>query len=391
MSAAAIRKEKRPNIRIRPLFVLWHRWFGILAALWLALMGLTGSAVVYYDELDVWLNQDLKKVEARSEPASVELWFAAARDQFPDRFIRFVDLPGAPDDSVRLSMPSLEDDSEVEVFVDPYTAELLGSRSYDAAGLGPRNLMNFLYGLHLDLHLGDWMLWFLGLVAFFWILDHAVSVVLSFPTARKWAASFRVRWRKGRHKLTFDLHRAMGLWLWPVTLMFAVSGLYFNWYEHVVAAVDRVSPVTERAIFALPANDAADFAPQIDFDEAFTIAGRLEGAPEVDLASYNPWKAAYELRAHDVRDIDPYGRRMIVVEANSGKVLSDRHITEGTAGDVFLAWQYPLHSGKAFGGIGRAIIFVSGILVAILCITGIILWARKLGARRWRKGARRLG
>ena len=72
------------------------------------------------------------------------------------------------------------------------------------------------------------MFWFLGLVAFLWIFDHLVSLVLSFPVLRKWLASFRVRWRSGGHKMTFDLHRAGGLWFFPVTLMFAVSAVYFN-------------------------------------------------------------------------------------------------------------------------------------------------------------------
>jgi uncharacterized iron-regulated membrane protein len=101
----------------------------------------------------------------------------------------------------------------------------------------------------------------------------------------------------------------------------------------------------------------------------------------VDMASYNPFKGVYEIRAYDPRDIDPYGRRMIVVGGDDGAVIDDRHFADGTAGDIFTAWQYPLHSGKAFGGIGRFIIFVSGILLAALCVTGVMIWVRKLRAR----------
>jgi uncharacterized iron-regulated membrane protein len=76
---------------------------------------------------------------------------------------------------------------------------------------------------------------------------------------------------------------------------------------------------------------------------------------------------------------------MIVVGGQDGALLSDRHRTEGSAGDVFLAWQYPLHSGKAFGAIGRFIIFVSGIVLTVLCVTGIMIWLRKRSARTRRK------
>ena len=101
----------------------------------------------------------------------------------------------------------------------------------------------------------------------------------------------------------------------------------------------------------------------------------------VDMLSYNPMKGIYELRLYDPRDIDIYGRRLIVISAQHANVVSDRHVAEGSAGDVFLAWQYPLHSGKAFGEIGRAIIFASGLMLTGLCVTGLMIWWRKRWAR----------
>ncbi|MBR9807769.1 MAG: PepSY domain-containing protein [Alphaproteobacteria bacterium] len=387
MRSSLISSIRRPGFRVRPLLVFWHRWFGLFAALWLALMAITGSAVVYYEELDSWLNPDLRQVEVITPALPPETWLGAAKAEYPDRFIRFVDLPDAPDKSVRIAMPYVEEGKgdEIEVYVDPYTAKVLGYRAHDVMSLQPRYLMNFLYGLHLDLHLGDAMFWFLGLVAFLWIFDHLVSLVLSFPVLRKWLASFRVRWRSGGHKMTFDLHRAGGLWFFPVTLMFAVSAVYFNWYTFFVSSVNAVSPVTQRAIFTLPTRETPDFGPPVSFADALAEAGAVEGRPGIDMASYNPWKGVYELRAYDPRDIDNYGRRMIVVDGESGSVLSDRHSAEGSAGDVFIAWQYPLHSGKAFGGVGRAIIFVSGIALFMLCVTGILIWWRKFKARAKRR------
>ncbi|WP_300381449.1 PepSY domain-containing protein [Henriciella sp.] len=378
---------KRPGFRVRPLLVFWHRWFGIFATLWLALMGITGSAVVYYGELDTWLNPDLRQVEvpdASRMPAAA--WLDSAQQAYPERYVRFIDLPDAAGKSVRISMPARAGGApSIEVYVDPYSAEVLGHREHDVVSLHPRYLMNFLYELHLDLHLGPLMVWFLGLVSLLWIIDHFAAAYLSFPKLKKWMASFRVRFRQGGHKTTFDLHRAGALWVWPVTLALAVSGVYFNWYEGFVRTVDAVSPVTPRAIFTLEEVEQPVFDPAISFPEAFDIAGQGAGDPEFDMASYNPRTAAYELRAYDPRDIDGYGRRMIVIGGEDGSLISDRHSTEGSAGDVFLAWQYPLHSGKAFGAVGRAIIFVSGILLSIVCITGIMIWARKRAARRKRR------
>jgi uncharacterized iron-regulated membrane protein len=55
---------------------------------------------------------------------------------------------------------------------------------------------------------------------------------------------------------------------------------------------------------------------------------------------------------------------------------------EGTAGDIFVQLQFPLHSGEIAGLAGRIVISISGILVAVLSITGVLIWARKWRARR---------
>ena len=34
------------SFRLRPLLVFWHRWFGLLSAVWLVLMAVTGSLIV---------------------------------------------------------------------------------------------------------------------------------------------------------------------------------------------------------------------------------------------------------------------------------------------------------------------------------------------------------
>ncbi|WP_273240803.1 PepSY-associated TM helix domain-containing protein [Hyphomonas atlantica corrig.] len=390
MTPTVSRKHKRPGLRVRPLLVFWHRWFGLFAALWLALMGITGSAIVYYDELDTWMNPDLQRVERGNAFAPVSEWEATANAAFPDQFVRFVDFPESETRSARLSMSPRPGTTatDLEAYIDPYTAELLGTRAHDVVSLSPRYLMNFLYELHLDLHLGPMMVWFLGLVALLWILDHVAALILSFPNVKKWMASFKVRWGAGSHKVNFDLHRAGGLWFWPVTLVVAVSSLYLTWYEPFVRTVDAVSPITPRAIFSLPARETALYEPALDFSAAHTRVQSDSGHPDVDMASYNPRLGVYELRAFDPRDIDGYGRRMIVVDGESGDILSDRHSTEGSSGDVFIAWQYPLHSGKAFGTIGRIIIFASGFLVTLLCVTGIVIWAKKFRARRAKSSPR---
>ncbi|NHK28707.1 PepSY domain-containing protein [Parvularcula flava] len=370
------------SFRLRPLLVFWHRWFGLLSAVWLVLMAVTGSLIVFYDEGDALLNPDLRRVTPGAEWRPADEWVAAAREAFPDGYASIIDIPERADESVYMvvsDLPGAQNENlsdSAAVFVDPYTAQVLGYRWLDHAGFGRRYVMDILYRLHIDLYLGDWMMWFLGLVALLWMIDHIPAAILSFPVLKKWAASFTIRRGVKGHKRVFDLHRASGVWLLPVTFMLAVSGLYFNWYETVTHTVDAVSPVTERYIFHAPALDEPVYQPPVGFTAAIDS---IDG--EVDMIRLFPWSGLYEARVYDERDIDMYGRRMVVVDGVEGGIVSDRHVTENSAGGVFLAWQYPLHSGKAFGWPGRLLIFFSGIALTTICVTGVMIWWRKWRAR----------
>jgi uncharacterized iron-regulated membrane protein len=50
---------------------------------------------------------------------------------------------------------------------------------------------------------------------------------------------------------------------------------------------------------------------------------------------------------------------------------------EGSAGDIFLQAQFPLHSGRIFGVAGRVAVSILGLAVAVLSATGVIIWARR--------------
>ncbi|HWT51888.1 MAG TPA: PepSY-associated TM helix domain-containing protein, partial [Caulobacter sp.] len=57
----------------------------------------------------------------------------------------------------------------------------------------------------------------------------------------------------------------------------------------------------------------------------------------------------------------------------------------GTAADIFVQAQFPLHSGRILGLPGRILISLTGLVVAALSVTGVVIWWRKRKARAGRK------
>lgn len=72
---------------------------------------------------------------------------------------------------------------------------------------------------------------------------------------------------------------------------------------------------------------------------------------------------------------------MIFVDGRSGGLAGGRVPWEGTAADVFMQLQFPLHSGRIAGVPGRILLSIMGIVVAMLSLTGIIIWLKKRQAR----------
>lgn len=77
-----------------------------------------------------------------------------------------------------------------------------------------------------------------------------------------------------------------------------------------------------------------------------------------------------------------FGRTQVYVDARTGAVLAVRDPRADTAADAFMAWQFPLHNGEAFGPAGRWAVFATGLAPAVLYATGLVLWVRKRRARR---------
>jgi uncharacterized iron-regulated membrane protein len=73
----------------------------------------------------------------------------------------------------------------------------------------------------------------------------------------------------------------------------------------------------------------------------------------------------------------PLGNPWLFVDARDGHVYAAEVPGQGTAGELFMQAQFPLHSGRIFGLPGRIGVSLLGLAVAMLSATGVLLWLRK--------------
>lgn len=414
----ALLRSGDDSVRLsRQLWVLVHRWAGLTIAAFLAISGLTGAMLAFTDELEPLLLPQVFRA-APPVPGTVPLNPFNLRDRvlarYPDALITQVPLRADPGRTLRFSIQRLDRQTGMtvpyaeswdEIFVSPYDGSETGRRRWGDIGQGAINLLPFVHHLHDSLTMDKWGRLTLGVAAMIWTLDCFVGFYLTLPirsTSRPdgrgflhlWRSSWKIRWRQGSHKRTFDLHRAGGLWLWPMLLVFAWSGVAFNLpqvYDPVMRQISYL-PIAEG--IAPPANGTggpgvdARAAAQQGRSLALTVTRRAgfaidEGGPAS--ISYYPEIGVYLFRftsSASVASAD-YGDSLVIFSAKTGQLLKSVLPRQEAVGGALHAWLEALHLA-AIGGLPYkfAVAFV-GLLVTSLSVTGTMIWMKKRAARLW--------
>lgn len=232
---------------------LWriHFYSGMFALPFILLISVTGLVILYTGPIEDLTRGDVLSVESRpGEFASFDDQAAAVETAYPDASLGDMTPPADPGRSTRFFVDD-GSDAGLHVYVDPYTAEVLGEST---PGGGVVGLSNRLHGylnndavtvplpsvaalwdggaIVRDYVLGDLVLEILGV----WTLVLVGSGLYLFWPRRsrnssgtkgerrllsvRWSAGGRVRWR--------DLHGLAGFVMIPVMVLTIVSGMAWS-------------------------------------------------------------------------------------------------------------------------------------------------------------------
>ena len=120
-----------------------HFYAGLFAAPILVLLAITGMVILYTEPIEQALDGDLVTVTvaAGDEQVTFDDQRAAVADRYPDWDVVSVTPPEEPDRSTAFAMTD-EDGSAVNVYVDPYTGEVLGRQNDGADIVGLANRLH---------------------------------------------------------------------------------------------------------------------------------------------------------------------------------------------------------------------------------------------------------
>jgi uncharacterized iron-regulated membrane protein len=244
----------------RAIFQL-HLWSGIALSLYILVICVSGSAIVFRRDLDKTLCPPNVSVHVGPRRLSTAELKAKAHERY-QRFdpsqmkVRSARGPNAPVE-ILFSGRGVQ----LDRLFDPYTGEDLA----DAIGCEP-SFVTTLAAFHDHLGAGQTGLLANGLAALAVTLLAVSGAVVWWPGRRHLWRAMTVRTSAPAHRLMRELHGALGFWLVLLVLLWTLTGIYFAFPRPFNALADYIDAA---GVAPLSVDDAIAAIVRLHFGRAF--------------------------------------------------------------------------------------------------------------------------
>lgn len=257
-----LRHPQRVFLR-RALFQI-HLWTGIGSAIYLFVVCLTGSVLVYRNELYRTFSPMPVIVEGSGPALTPDELKAAASRAYPGYEVETPKPGDTPQHAIELKLS--RDEASIQRLFHPFTGQDLGN----PLPLGFR-LSAWMLDLHDNLLGGPTGRQVNGVGALGLLLVCLTGVVIWWPGVESWRRSLTVDVRANWKRLNWTLHSALGFWFFLFILMWAVTGAYLGLQPLFASAFDYIQPFDE----ANPVDER--LVDRIQYWLAYLHFGRLGG------------------------------------------------------------------------------------------------------------------
>ncbi|MBJ6144911.1 PepSY domain-containing protein [Hymenobacter sp. BT559] len=392
-----------------------HLYLGLVSGLFLVVVCLTGSILVFEEELEHAFHRERYVVEAATTPRlSLAQLTAAVRAAKPKARIngfkvyadptRTVEVnlggagrPGGPQGEPRgAGMASQAErqgqrggerspaggpakggpgkgDRGPTLFLNPYTGAVLGEFNKQ------QSFFHFIEEIHRGLVAGRVGKLVMGINSSIFVFILGTGLVLWWPATRRALSSrLRVKWDASWKRVTYDWHTALGFYSSVFLLIMALTGvgMAFDWVGKGINTLthspqQRPEPPTSTLPAGLaPAAFGADAALALarqQAPDAKSYILQLPKAPDgsVQVGILRP--GALMERATDDVYLDQY----------TGQVLRQQAYAEKPVGQRIRGLFKPIHTGAIFGWPTKVLAFVVVLLGATFPITGTLMWLNR--------------
>jgi|GEM_PF-3290843 len=368
------------NLPLRILVRNLHLAATVFFGLFVVVAGLSGSALVFREELERrWYEP---RVTPTGPALPLESLRTAASSVEPARRISMVVLPDRPDRPVQFILQkrearTLKEADQMSVYVNPYTGVVESFRRREASLLGR------LRDLHFAFFSGPPGLTFNGYVAIALAFLSASGFVL-WVQASPVKQRFQVTLRGSLKSVIWNLHRQTGLMTFALLILVSFTGAYYSFRDSYLSVIEAFAgPLPPRGAPALPRRGPSDTLRSLD--EIATAArsaspgGRL-AVLRIPARDSSAWTVTFHREgglgespdSGPTLHLDPFTLETIRIDDPAAM----------PAGARLVKAMEPVHYGK-FGGLAtRLLWFGLGLAPLAFFLSGATMWWNRTGSVR---------
>lgn len=345
-----------------------HLWLGIALFILLVPVALSGAILVYHDDIDEFLRTPSGSV-ASTQPDDLALAVTNART-----------AAGAGFQPVNIRMP---DDARTPLGIllrgqarkqgerPPFLIAHIDRK--DSSVLSVVDFRSTFFGFMHVFHENLTIPFYYGRDIVGWtgvamLILALTGLYLWWPRKGQWGRAFA--WRRSP-ATSSNLHYLTGFWICFPLALISLTGIYLAWPQQGRSVLSSVAPMTPQP----PRGAGPGGGPLIDTpsrtpSDIHALATAHAGG-KVELIGFpNMQGGMWRVRLNIDGRAEPV---TLTINDRSGEIKA----IEPLAGDRVAFWIRWLHEGSHAGEVWRFIVFLSGIMPAMLGVTGILIWLRQ--------------
>lgn len=341
----------------------------------MAMIGLTGSILVFRTELDNFFAPPEAKVQYAGpvQPAFTTV-LANIQAAYPDANPKSTIYPTQ---SFPAFKTTLAGQNSVVVFSDAVSGRILADTSSE-------NWLSWTRSLHANLLMGRTGRVVNGFGAAFLLLLCLTGAIIWWPGLSRWKRSLTGTVSGSWKRINFYFHSAAGFWSLAILLVWGITGVYFAWPRETTAFVARFSPVHNVR------------PPKINIDPSEKPQTADLGAALAQLAAKNPGMKLTRINfpAGENAPItavmlpndatSPTSATFFYLHPASYRVIKSwRRTASASFGDFFVTLTHPIHFGTSWGFIVKLFWAFFGLSLPVLFTTGALMYWNRTLRRQW--------
>ena len=331
-----------------------HAYTGLIAGLFLLLMGLSGTILVFHHDIEHYSWETYRELD-HATTFNIDKGIRSIRQQYPGWDTRLMHFEKDEALIFNLRRPT----QRLFVFVHPETGEVI--KELNELTTFTRWLLRFHYALQAGVP-GRIIVFIIGLLFLLSLLSGCYVYRKSFFKT----LFFRVPINRKNLRTHFSsLHRLVGVWSLVFNLLLVITGLFLSWTVVTASLKDPVWPGT----------------PPVKTPVGNLLKNIETAAPDFTPTYIRfPATAGGSVVVYGIYEDDPFYYsefgNYFAADPQTGKISSVVKIVEADLATKLSNTLIPLHFGN-YGGIWTQVIYaLVGLSGPFLSVSGFIIWYR---------------